>query len=142
MGGSAIGGVAGGVLADRWGRRRTVALGLLASVAPFYFFPLAQGGWIYVLAVLAGLTNGAPHSVFITTAQRSLPGRAALASGLTLGLMFTSGALGAYVGGLLADRVGVGPVLQANAALALAAAVLSVGLRAARRATVPVPAGD
>jgi FSR family fosmidomycin resistance protein-like MFS transporter len=141
MGGSAIGGVFGGVLADRWGRRRTITLALLLSVLPFYFFPLASGGWIFLLAVLAGLFNGAPHSVFITMAQRALPGRAAMASGLTLGLMFAAGALGAFLGGLAADLAGLALVLQSTAALALAAAGLSLAVQPERR-PVAVAAAD
>jgi MFS transporter, FSR family, fosmidomycin resistance protein len=137
MGSSAIGGVVGGVLSDRWGRRRTITISLALAVLPFYFFPTASGGWIFLLAALAGLFNGAPHSVFITMAQRSLPGRAALASGVTLGLMFTSGALGAYLGGIVADQVGLGLVLQANAVLSLAAMGISLALR---RLPQPAPA--
>ncbi len=131
MGGSAVGGVIGGVLGDRWGRRRTVTLMLALAIVPFYFFPIAQGPWVYVWGALAGLFNGAPHSILVTMAQRAMPGRAALASGLTLGFMFTAGALGAYVSGLVADRVGLVHVLQANAGLLLVAALLSLALRRA-----------
>jgi FSR family fosmidomycin resistance protein-like MFS transporter len=131
MGGSAVGGVIGGVLGDRWGRRRTVTLMLALAILPFYFFPVAQGPWVYVWGALAGLFNGAPHSILVTMAQRAMPGRAALASGLTLGFMFTAGALGAYVSGLAADRVGLAYVLQANAGLLLAATLLSLALRRA-----------
>jgi len=139
MGGSAIGGVLGGVLGDRWGRRPTIALALGLSVVPFFAFPLAAEPWaVGMLAVLAGLFNGAPHSIFITLAQRALPGRAALASGLTLGLMFTAGTLGAFVGGLAADSVGLRLVLQANAALPAAAAILSVLVRVERPQPRPV----
>ena len=129
MGSSAIGGVLGAMLADRWGRRRTVTLSLALSILPFYFFPLVGGVWIYLLAGLAGFFNGAPHSVFITLAQRALPGRAAFASGLTLGLMFAFGAIGAYLGGILGDRVGLLLVLQASALIASVTTLLSVALR-------------
>ncbi|MGH2523786.1 MAG: MFS transporter, partial [Anaerolineales bacterium] len=149
MGGSAIGGVLGGVLGDRWGQRRTITLMMGLGVLPFYFLPLARGGWIYPVATLAGLFNGAPHSVLVTLAQRALPGRSALASGITLGFMFTAGALGAYLSGLAADRLGLTLVLQGNAVLALLATLLSLTLQLDRerfRVVVapdsPLPAGE
>jgi MFS family permease len=129
MGSSAIGGVLGAMLADRWGRRRTITLSLGLSILPFYLFPVAEGVWIYLLVALAGLFNGAPHSVFITLAQRALPGRAAFASGLTLGLMFAFGAVGAYLGGIVGDRIGLQLVLQGSAAIAVATTLLSVVMR-------------
>jgi FSR family fosmidomycin resistance protein-like MFS transporter len=129
MGGSAIGGVLGGMLSDRWNRRWTITLAMAGSVVPFYFLPAAQGYWLYFLAPLTGLLNGGPHSVFISMAQRMLPGRAAFASGLTLGFMFTAGAVGAYLSGLAADSFGLVTVLRANAGLAACAALLSLALR-------------
>ncbi len=129
MGGSAIGGVLGAVLADRWGRRRTITLSLAFSILPFYFFPLADGALIYVLVALAGFFNGAPHSIFITLAQRALPGRAAFASGLTLGLMFAFGAIGAYLGGILGDRIGLQLVLQGSAGIAVTTTLASLAMR-------------
>jgi FSR family fosmidomycin resistance protein-like MFS transporter len=76
MGGSAVGGVIGGILADRYGKRRIIFISLMLSIAPFYFFPLARGAGIFVLVILAGLLNGASHPILVTMAQRALPGRA------------------------------------------------------------------
>lgn len=144
MAGSAVGGVIGAMLSERWGRRRTITLALALSALPFFLFPVAGGVWVYGLAILAGALSGAPHSILVTLAQRSLPGRAALASGITLGFMFTAGALGAYLSGLAADQVGLARVLQANAALGLVAALVSLVLRSERAAhpAAIVPAGD
>jgi MFS transporter, FSR family, fosmidomycin resistance protein len=142
MGGAAIGGVIGGMLSDRWNRRWTITLTLALSVLPLYLLPVVQSGWIFPLALVAGLLSGAPHSIFIAMAQRSLPGRAALAAGITLGFMFASGAAGAYLSGLAADQFGLSPALQANAALAALAAVLSLWLRpdSPRLRPEPMPA--
>ena len=144
MGSSAIGGVMGAMLADRWGRRRTITLSLALSILPFYLFPLADGVWIYLLVALAGFFNGAPHSIFITLAQRALPGRAAFASGLTLGLMFAFGAIGAYLGGLIGDRIGLQLVLQGSAGISVATTLISLAMRAEakRPETVAVAAAD
>jgi FSR family fosmidomycin resistance protein-like MFS transporter len=140
MGCSAFGGVFGAMLADRWGRRRTITLALALSIVPFYLFPLADGVWIYVLVALAGLFNGAPHSVFITLAQRALPGRAAFASGLTLGLMFAAGAIGAYIGGIVGDYTGLQLVLQGSAVIAVITTLLSLAMRPEVKRPAVVPA--
>jgi FSR family fosmidomycin resistance protein-like MFS transporter len=140
MGGAAIGGVIGGMLSDRWNRRWTITLTLFLSVLPLYLLPVVQGGWVFPLALVAGLLSGAPHSIFIAMAQRSLPGRAALAAGITLGFMFASGAAGAYLSGLAADQFGLSPVLQANAGLTALAALLSLWLRSESPRLRPEPA--
>ncbi len=129
MGSSAIGGVIGAVIADRYGKRRIILASLLLSALPLYFFPIAHGPAIYVLVSLAGLLNGAPHPILVTMAQRAMPGRAGFASGLTLGVMFAAGAIGAYLSGLGADQLGLATVLQANAAISLVAALIVLGLR-------------
>lgn len=142
--GMAVGGLVGGLLGDRWGRRRTVTLALALSVAPFYFLPTARGVAVFPLAFMAGAFVGAPHSVLVTTAQKAMPGKDALASGLILGFMFASGSFGSYLSGLAADRLGLGPVLQANALIAGTAVLLSLLIRSEARAPVKtaVAAGD
>ncbi|HLC33598.1 MAG TPA: hypothetical protein VJJ70_01180, partial [Anaerolineales bacterium] len=67
--------------------------------------------------------------VLVTMAQRALPGRAGFAAGLTLGVMFAAGSLGAYLSGLGADRLGLAQVLQANALISVAAAAVVLALR-------------
>jgi FSR family fosmidomycin resistance protein-like MFS transporter len=132
MGGSAVGGVLGAILSERWGQRRTITWTLCASAVPFFFLPLADGLWAFPIAVAAGALNGASHSILVTMAQRALPGRAAMASGIILGFMFSVGALGTYVSGLAADTVGLARVLQANAALSLTAALAGFALHPER----------
>ena len=126
MGGSAVGGVTGGILADRWGRRQIITLSLGLSVISFYILPIASGGWLYVASFVAGFLNGAPHSTLVTMAQRALPGRGGLASGIILGFMFTAGALGAYLSGAVADRIGLAQTLQGNALVAFLATLVSL----------------
>lgn len=138
--GMALGGLLGGLLGDRWGRRRTVTLALALSIAPFYFLPLARGLGVFPLAFMAGLFIGAPHSILVTTAQKAMPGKAALASGLILGFMFASGSFGTYLSGLAADTLGLGPVLQANALVAGVAVLLSLLLRTEAKTPVRVVA--
>jgi MFS family permease len=53
----------------------------------------------------------------------------ATASGLILGFMFTSGALGTLLCGYLADRWGFPPVFMLTAGIALVASLLALTLR-------------
>lgn len=119
--GSAVGGVVGGRLADRFGSSWAIRLGLLGAVAPLYAYIPAPDLWRLLILALAGFFGGMPHSVLVIQAQALLPGRQALASGLTLGFMFASGALGSYLLGIIADQVGLAPALQALALLPLLA---------------------
>ncbi|MBL8056255.1 MAG: MFS transporter [Anaerolineales bacterium] len=140
MAGTALGGLAGSALADRWSYTRTVLITQTLSILPFLLFPLAHGPAAYALAAAAGLFNGGPHSILVTMAQRTLPGRAGFASGLILGLTFALAALGTSLTGWLADQFGLLAVLQVNAAIALAAALLSLLLFGPRRAAQPAAA--
>lgn len=130
MMGSAVGGIVGGALGDRIGRKPPILLGFVASILPLIFYIPAADPWRFVLLLLAGFFAGMPHSILVIMAQSLMPGRRATASGLILGLMFFSGALGSLVVGWLGDRIGLGAALQWTAVLpviALAATVLLPG---------------
>jgi FSR family fosmidomycin resistance protein-like MFS transporter len=129
MGGSALGNVAGGMLADRYGKRRVAMAALaLASVPLYLIYSVGWSPWLYVLVPLAGGLTGSTHSILVVIAQRIVPGRMGLASGLILGYMFSSGALGTLVSGYLGDLWGVGSVFPFSAGLVLAAALLTRAL--------------
>ena len=129
LGGMAIGGLTGGFLADRWGRRRVVLFSLLAAVLPMYYYPVMAGPAMYAAVFLAGSFNGASLPVIIVLVQGLLPRRRGLATGLTLGFMFASGSVGAYIFGLAADVYPLADVMQVNGVLCLLAAFLSSSLR-------------
>jgi FSR family fosmidomycin resistance protein-like MFS transporter len=116
--GSAVGGIIGGTLGDRRGRRLPILVGVLGAFVPFYIYISAPDLARPALLLLAGFFGGMPHSVLVIAAQSLIPGRRAFASGLTLGLMFFSGALGTYVLGIIADEVGLAVALR-NAAFLL-----------------------
>jgi FSR family fosmidomycin resistance protein-like MFS transporter len=129
MGGSAFGNVLGGSLADRYGKRRVAVSALaLASVPLFLFADVGWSFWIFLVVPLAGLLTGAVHSILVVLAQRQIPGGMALASGLILGFMFSSGALGTLFSGYLADLWGLPLVFHMNGLLALAAAGMALTL--------------
>ncbi len=130
MGGSAIGNIMGGTMADRYGKQRVAMTVLLLAVAPLAIISqIGWSPWLYLLVPLSGLLTGSVHSIVIVLAQKALPMGMATASGLTLGFIFSIGALGTLLCGPLADRVGWPPVFLLTAGLALCAALLTLGLR-------------
>ena len=130
VGGSAIGGTIGGSLADRFGKRWVAAGSLaLASIQLFLVSRLGWSPWYYFLVPLAGSLTGAVHSILVVLAQRAIPGGMALASGLILGFMFTSGALGTLLCGYLADQWGFPPIFLFTSGIALMASILALTLR-------------
>ena len=130
MGGVAFGNVIGGRLADQYGKRRVVTTALLLASIPLFIFPfVGWSPWLYLLVPLAGSLSGASHSILVVIAQRLFPGRMALASGLILGFMFSSGAMGTWVSGYLADLWGFPVVFQLTAVGIIVAAVLASRLK-------------
>ncbi len=129
MGGSAFGNVLGGNLADKFGKQRVAMTALLLASLPL--FAISQIGWspwLYGLVPLSGALTGSVHSIIVVLAQRVLPMGMGAASGLTLGFIFSAGALGTLVCGPLADSVGWPPVFLLTGGLTLIAAVLTVWL--------------
>ena len=120
--GSAGGVVVGGRIGDRIGGRVAILIGTLSMAIPVYLFVNAADLARLNLLLIAGFFGGMPHSVLVLAAQSLLPGRRAFASGLTLGLMFFSGAVGSFVLGFYADEVGLANAMRAMALLPLIAA--------------------
>jgi FSR family fosmidomycin resistance protein-like MFS transporter len=130
MGGSALGNVLGGSLADRFGRQKVAVCAL--ALAGFPLFLISRVGWspwLYLLVPLSGALTGAVHSIIVVLAQRVVRGGMAMASGLTLGFMFSAGALGTLLCGPLADMWGFPPVFMMTSGLVLVAAIAALALR-------------
>ena len=66
--------------------------------------------------------------IAVVLAQKYIPSGMALASGLILGYIFTSGALGALLSGYLADLWGFPAVFQITGGIVLIAAILARNL--------------
>lgn len=126
---AAFGNVITGVLADRVGMRAATVVPLLLSVpagllclwAPTTAIAFAGCG-------LAGLLIGGQHSVLVVHAQRLIPTQQGFASGLILGFTFASGAIGTWLGGIVANQVGLLVVMQVITLLGLPAAALALTL--------------
>lgn len=117
----AVGTLIGGTLADRVGERRILLASLTLSVPPLLLFIAFPGPWAFLAGAAFGLIADSSLSVTLITAQRLLPGRTGVASGIILGLGFVTGGIGVPVTGRLADAIGIAPALASLSIVALLA---------------------
>ena len=130
MGGSALGNVIGGHFGDRYSKRKVASIALLFAAFPIYIMSqIGWSAWLYLLIPLAGACTGAVHSIMVVLAQRMISGGMALASGLILGFIFSSGALGMLLTGPLDEKYGFPTVLMLTTGLVLLASPLALMLR-------------
>ena len=130
MGGSALGNVIGGHFGDVYTKRKVAAVAFLFAAFPIYVTSqIGWSPWLYALIPLAGACTGAVHSIMVVLAQRIISGGMALASGLILGFIFSSGAFGMLITGPLAENYGFPTVLVMTTGLVLLAAPLAWALR-------------
>jgi FSR family fosmidomycin resistance protein-like MFS transporter len=103
----AVGGLAGGPVGDRIGRKRVIWFSIL-GVAPFtLLLPHAGLAATAALSVIIGLILASAFSAILVFAQEIMPGRVGAVSGLFFGFAFGLGGIGAAVLGALADRDGI-----------------------------------
>lgn len=137
MGGSALGNVIGGHLGDRYPKRFVAAVVLFLAAIPIYITGMVGWTWwLYLLIPFAGMFTGAVHSIMVVLAQRIIPGGMALASGLVLGFIFSSGALGLLYTGHLAEVYGFPFVLTLTTGMVLVASPLALLLKEPSTQTV------
>ncbi|MHC1784367.1 MAG: MFS transporter [Anaerolineaceae bacterium] len=129
-GAAAVGNIIGGRMADRLGEKKIIMVSMLLATVPFLLIPsMGYSPWLYLMVILAGGFNGAAYSVKVVMAQRLIPGGVGLASGLVLGFIFSSGALGVLVSGMIADKIGVQSILYLSAMTALLGGMVAAGLQ-------------
>lgn len=139
----AIGGLIGGTVSDRIGRRRVLIVSTAVSGPALWALLNADSAAVFLWGALLGIALGASTPVTLVMAQELVPRGLGVMSGIFLGFMFIAGAVGVSVNGFAADQVGLMPTLLSNAALPLAAAVLSCFLpddQPGARALVPADA--
>jgi MFS transporter, FSR family, fosmidomycin resistance protein len=123
--GGAVGTMAGGILADRVGERVVIGVSLLVSVPFLVLFALYPGPLSIVFGPLFGFFADMSISVTLVIAQRLLPGRVGVASGVILGMGFVTGGIGVPVTGAIADAIGTGPAMLVTSTLLGVAAALA-----------------
>ncbi len=103
----ALGGLIGGPVGDRVGRKRVIWFSIL-GVAPFTMaLPYVDLMWTGILSFVIGLILASAFSAILVFAQELMPGKIGAVSGLFFGLAFGMGGIGAAVLGAVADRHGI-----------------------------------
>ena len=133
----AVGTLALGSVADRFGRRAVLTATMLVLAPLVYAFTLAGplSGMVF-LALIGAVTIGT-FGVTTVLGQEYLPGRIGVAAGITMGLSIGLGGLGAPLFGAVADVYGLPTMMLALAALPPIGLVLSLTLPRNPRAAGP-----
>jgi MFS transporter, FSR family, fosmidomycin resistance protein len=121
----AVGTVAGGVLADRMGRRRLLVQSL-ALLGPLLAAFALAGRWPAVALLGAvGVVAISTFGATVLLGQEYLPSRLGLASGITLGAAIGVGGVAAVALGVVADHAGLPAALWVLALLPVPALALA-----------------
>ena len=135
----AAGTLAGGPLADRFGRRRVLLWSLVAAT-PLVLAYVAVGGTLGAIALVAsGPVIIGTFGVTLVMSQEYLPARVGMASGLSIGLAIGSGGVAALALGALADAIDLHTALFLTAAGPAVAVALTLLLPPSRRVRVSEP---
>lgn len=103
----ALGTFFGGPLADRFSKKNVIMGSMIISVPITAVLPYANPVVVIVLLFLAGFVLMSSFSVTVVYAQELIPNKIGTMAGLTVGLAFGMGAIGAIVIGSLADSIGL-----------------------------------
>lgn len=124
----AAGGVMGGMLADRIGRRAVLGLSFGLSVPLLALFLLLPSAWRMGLLPLAGIVLYMSAPVTIVMAQEGLPQHVSLASSIVMGLAWGIGGLCLTAIGAIADNIGLRQTLLLTLTMAAVGLAAVVGL--------------
>jgi FSR family fosmidomycin resistance protein-like MFS transporter len=136
----AAGTLLGGGLADRIGQRRVIVTTLLLAIPALLLYVAFPGPHGLLLAALVGFFCDASLSITLVMAQRLVPGRIGVASGVILGLGFVTGGIGVPITGRIADLFGMQVALASLTVLlalgSLVALTIPTSSATARESTV------
>ncbi len=123
--GGAVGTLIGGSIADRVGGRTILITSLSLSCPAMLLFAGFPGYISLITGTLFGLLSDSSLSITLVDAQRLLPGRTGVASGMILGLGFVTGGIGVPISGRLADSIGFQEAFMVLSFLGILAALVA-----------------
>ncbi|WP_201715101.1 MFS transporter [Rossellomorea arthrocnemi] len=98
-----IGTFLGGPFADRFGKRNIIFFSMIGAAPLTLALPYLPLSIVYPIIFCIGFILSSSFSVIVVYAQELLPSKIGMLSGLTVGLAFGMGAVGAVIFGGLAD---------------------------------------
>ncbi|OPY43110.1 MAG: putative MFS family transporter protein [Methanoregulaceae archaeon PtaU1.Bin222] len=121
--------IAGGVLADIYGKKEFVVLGLVCAIPAFFVF-LSTSGLLSIIALLLfGFSLWSSFALTVAMAHELMPDHVGLTSGLMLGVSVGAGGLGVAFTGMIADSISLHAALSSIPALIIAALLLMLIVR-------------
>lgn len=97
----------GGALSDRIGRKNVILLSVVVPIPLCLILPYMPLWTVIVLLIVIGGLIMISFSVTVVYAQELVPSKIGTMAGLTVGLAFGMGAIGAVVIGALLDQIGL-----------------------------------
>ena len=137
----AVGGFAGGVLAERWGGRNVVLASFCLSLPLYLGFLLLPAGWGLPCLMLGSFAAQSSLPVNVVMGQELSPRHASTISSLLMGAAWGLGALIVGPVGAIADAHGLKPALLGLASLLGCGVVVAWLLPRTERAARLVPQG-
>ena len=125
----ALGGLLGGFLSDKFGRKIVIIVSLSAASPVFFLFLMTNGIISYIFLTLAGALLLASFSVTVVIAQNAISKNAAMASGLMLGAGTGIGGLGVGAMGILVENLGISFAVNLLIWFPLMAGLLGIGIK-------------
>ncbi len=128
----AAGTLIGAPLADKWGHKffLIISMALATITLPLIFIPSIQQSYLLFVALgFQGMVLISTFSVTVVMAQKILPHRLGIASGLMVGFAIGAGGIGVTLLGFVADHYGVPVALKSIMILPCIGFLLSLFLR-------------
>ena len=121
-----IGQIAGGTVADKWGRRHVLIISSMAMLVLLPFLPHVEGVWLYVVAGLLGIACFSSYSSTLVIGQDIFLENRAMGSGIALGFSNAIGAIGLFPLGYAAAALGITSVFYILTAACVGMLVMSL----------------